>query len=76
MRVNFELKFGTNTLAEAKATAYEEVAKFLDISKEEAPNATDLELKVSIPDPEKDKTTYHFMFTAYGNVKTSIAKPL
>lgn len=76
MHVNFELKFGANTIAEAKQTAVEEVSKFLEISDESVANSVDLELKVGIPDPEKDKTTHHFMVTAYGRVKNSIAKPI
>lgn len=75
MHVNFELKFGANTLADAKTTATEEVSKFLEVSAESVANSVDLELKVAIPDPEKDNTTYHFMVTAYGRVKNSIAKP-
>jgi hypothetical protein len=56
--------------------AYEEVAKFMSIDVAAVPALVDIELKVSIPDPEKDsELTTHFIATAYGNVKHSIAKP-
>lgn len=76
MRVHFELKYGANTLDEARATAYEEVAKFMSVDELAAPALVDIELKVSIPDPEKDSAlTTRFVVTAYGNVKHSVAKP-
>lgn len=76
MRVHFELKYGADTVDQARATAYEEIAKFMSVSEAAVPALVDVELKVSIPDPEKDSAlTTHFVVTAYGNVKHSIAKP-
>jgi hypothetical protein len=76
MRVHFELKYGADTLDQARATAYEEVAKFMSVDEAAAPALVDIELKVGIPDPEKDSgLTSHFIVTAYGNVKHSVAKP-
>jgi cyanate lyase len=76
MRVNFELKFGADTYKAAQEEAYREVAKFLSLDEEAVKNSVDLELKVAIPDAEKD-TQYngHFLVTAYGHVKNSISKP-
>lgn len=76
MRVHFELRYGADTLEQASSMAYEEVAKFMSIDVAAVPALVDIELKVSIPDPEKDsELTTHFIATAYGNVKHSIAKP-
>jgi hypothetical protein len=76
MRVHFELKFGADTVEQARKTACEEVAKFMEIGEDAIPSVVDIELKVAIPDPEKDSgLTQHFVVTAYGNVKNSIAKP-
>lgn len=76
MRVHFELKFGADTVESARELAYQEVAKFMQVSEEAVPALVDLELKVGIPDPEKDSAlTTHFVITAFGNVKHSIAKP-
>lgn len=77
MRVNFELRYGADTLEQAVSMAHEEVAKFMSIDVVAVPALVDIELKISIPDPEKDSgLTNHFIATAYGNVKHSIAKPL
>ena len=75
MRVNFELKFSVDTLEDAKAQAYEEVSKFLNIDISAAPAAVDLELKVSIPDPEKNPYSGHFIIVAYGSLKKSVIHP-
>ena len=76
MRIHFELKYGVDTLDQARKLAYEEVAKFMGIDESAAPGAVDIELKVSIPDPEKDSgITGHFIVIAFGNIKNSIAKP-
>lgn len=76
MRVHFELKFGADTVEGARETAYQKVAKFMQVSEEAVPALVDLELKVSIPDAEKDsELTTDFVITAFGNVKHSIAKP-
>lgn len=76
MRVHFELKYGADTLEQAQATAYQEVAKFMSVDETAAPGLVDVELKVSIPDPEKDSgLTTHFAVTAYGNIKHSVIKP-
>lgn len=76
MRVHFELKYGADTVDQARATAYEEIAKFMSVSEAAVPALVDVELKVSIPDPEKDSAiSNHFVVLAYGNVKHSIAKP-
>lgn len=77
MRVHFELKIGADTVESARELAYQEVAKFMQVSEDAVPALVDLELKVSIPDPEKDSLlTTHFAVTVFGNVKHSIAKPL
>jgi hypothetical protein len=76
MRVNFELKFGADTLEEAKKSAHEEVAKFLGIDESTVSDSVDLELKVAIPDPEKDKYSGHFAITAFGSVKKSVVRPI
>lgn len=76
MRVHFELKYGADTLDEARTTAYEEVAKFMSVDELAAPALVDIELKVAVPDPEKDSgLTTRFVVTAFGNVKHSVAKP-
>lgn len=76
MRVHFELKYGADTIDQAHTLAYEEIAKFMSISESAVPAIVDVELKVAIPDPEKDAgLTTHFVVTAFGNVKHSIAKP-
>lgn len=78
MRVNFELKFGADSLEEAKKEAYERVAAFLELTIEDVPRAVDLELKVGTFDPEKDAAISPagpYLVTAYGNLKHSIAKP-
>lgn len=76
MRVHFELKYGADTVDQARDLAYEEIAKFMGVSEAAVPALVDVELKVSIPDPEKDfGLTTHFVITAFGNVKHSIAKP-
>jgi len=76
MRVHFELKYGADTIEQARATAYEEIAKFMSVDENAVPALVDVELKVSVPDPEKDSDlTTHFVVTAFGNVKHSIAKP-
>lgn len=76
MRVHFELKYGADTVDQARAMAYEEIAKFMGVTEAAVPALVDVELKVAIPDPEKDSgLTTHFAITAFGNVKHSIAKP-
>lgn len=76
MRVHFELKYGADTIEQARATAYEEIAKFMSVDEIAVPALVDVELKVAVPDPEKDSDlTTHFVVTAFGNVKHSIAKP-
>lgn len=76
MRVHFELKFGADTVESAREIAYQEVAKFMEVREDAVPALVDLELKVAIPDPEKDSgLTTHFVITAFGNIKHSIAKP-
>ena len=75
MRVNFELKFSVDTLEAAKAEAYAEVAKFLNLDIDAATNAVDLELKVTIPDPEKNPYSGHFVIVAYGSLKKSVIHP-
>jgi hypothetical protein len=76
MRVNFELKFSVDTLEDAKKMAAEEVAKFLNIDEASVADSVDLELKVSIPDPEKNTYSGHFIVTAFGSVKKSVARPI
>jgi hypothetical protein len=76
MRVHFELKYGADTIEQARDNAYAEIAKFMSATEAAVPSLVDVELKVSIPDPEKDSgLTTHFSVTAYGNVKHSIATP-
>ena len=76
MRVHFELRYGADTLEQASTMAHEEIAKFMSVDVVAVPALVDIELKVSIPDPEKDSgLTTHFVATAYGNVKHRIAKP-
>jgi len=75
MRVAFELKFSADTLESAKATAYEEVAKFLNITESAVADSVDLELKVGIPDPEKNLYSGHFVITAYGSLKKTLLHP-
>jgi hypothetical protein len=76
MRVHFELKYGADTIDQARSNAYLEIAKFMEVDEASVPGLVDIELKVGIPDPEKDSgLTTHFAVTAYGNVKNSIAKP-
>lgn len=76
MRVHFELKYGADTVDQARATAYEEIAKFMGVTEAAVPALVDVELKVAIPDTEKDpELTTHFAITAFGNIKHSIAKP-
>jgi hypothetical protein len=76
MRVHFELKYGADTIEQARAYAYEKIAKFMSITEAAVPALVDVELKVAIPDPEKDSDlTTNFVVTAFGNVKHSIAKP-
>ena len=75
MRVSFELKFSADTLEAAKAVAHEEVAKFLSISESAVPDSVDLELKVGIPDPEKNIYSGHFIITAYGSLKKTLLHP-
>ena len=77
MRVHFELKYGAETLDQARFEAYKRIAAFMDVTEEAVPGLVDLELRVGIPDPENDLGfTANFAVTAYGNVKNSIAKPL
>jgi hypothetical protein len=75
MRVNFELKFSADTLEAAKLMAHEEVAKFLNIDESVVADSVDLELKVGIPDPEKNLYSGHFIITAYGSLKKSVLHP-
>lgn len=76
MRVHFELKYGADTVDEARDTAYEQIAKFMSVTEAAVPALVDVELKVSAPDPEKDSgITSNFVVTVFGNVKHSIAKP-
>jgi hypothetical protein len=76
MRVHFELKYGAETLDQARVEAYKRVASFMDVTEAEVPALIDLEVKVAVPDPEKDLGfTANFAVTAYVNVKNSIAKP-
>jgi hypothetical protein len=75
MRVNFELKFSADTLEMAKSMAYEEVSKFLNIDQSIVADSVDLELKVGIPDPEKNIYSGHFIITAYGSLKKSVLHP-
>jgi hypothetical protein len=76
MRVHFELKYGADTVAEATEAAYEQIAKFMEVQELAVPALVDVELKVSLPDPEKDKDlNNNFLVTAFGNVKHSIVKP-
>jgi hypothetical protein len=77
MRVHFELKYGAETLDQARVEAYKRIAAFMDVTEVAVPVLVDLELKVSIPDPEEDPSfTANFAITAYANVKNIIAKPL
>ena len=76
MRINFELKFSADTLEDAKKMAAEEVAKFLNIDESAVADSVDLELKVSIPDPEKNVYSGHFIITAFGSVKKSVVRPI
>jgi hypothetical protein len=76
MRVHFELKYGADTIDQARDTAYTEIAKFMSVTESAVPALVDVELKVTIPDSEKDSgLATHFSVTAYGNVKHSIATP-
>jgi hypothetical protein len=76
MRVHFELKYGAETLEQARVEAYKRIAAFMDVTETAVPTLVDIELKVTVPDPEKDLDfTANFAVTAYGNVKNSIAKP-
>jgi hypothetical protein len=76
MRVHFELKYGADTIDEARNMAYEEIAKFMSVTESAVPALVDIELKVAVPDPEKDSgLSTRFVITAFGNVKHSIAKP-
>lgn len=76
MRVHFELKYGSDNVEEARENAYRKVASFMQVTEEAVPALVDLELKVGIPDPEKDADlSSDFVITAFGNVKHSIAKP-
>lgn len=77
MRVHFELKYGADTIGRARITAYEEIAKFMEVTEAAVPALVDIELKITVPDPEKDADLVgRFAVTAYGNVKNIIAKPL
>lgn len=76
MRVHFELKYGAETLDQARVEACKRIAAFMDVTEAAVPALVDIELKVGIPDPEKDPGfTANFAVTAYGNLKNSIAKP-
>lgn len=76
MRVHFELKYGAQSLELARIAAYEQIANFMGVSEAAVPALVDIELKVGIPDPEKDSgIEAGFVVTAFGNVKHSIAKP-
>lgn len=75
MRVNFELKFSADTLDAAKTMAHEEVSKFLGIDQSAVADSVDLELKVGIPDPEKNLYSSHFIITAYGSLKKTLLHP-
>jgi hypothetical protein len=76
MRVHFELKYGADTIDQARSMGYEEIAKFMGVSENAVPALVDVELRVAMPDPEKDSDlTTRFVITAFGNVKHSIAKP-
>jgi hypothetical protein len=76
MRTHFELKYGSDTLDQARATAYEKIAEFMEVTEVAVPALVDIELKVGIPDPEKDSdVTNRFIVTVYGNIKNSVAKP-
>jgi hypothetical protein len=75
MRVNFELKFSADTLEAAKSLAYEEVSKFLGVEESAVADSVDLELKVGIPDPEKNIYSGHFIITAFGSLKKSVIHP-
>lgn len=76
MRTHFELKYGSDTLDQARATAYEKIAEFMEVTEAAVPALVDIELKVGIPDPEKDSTVANrFIITVYGNIKNSVAKP-
>lgn len=77
MRVHFELKFGASSIEEATAGAYNRVAEFMQVTEESVSEIVDLELKISVPDPEKDKgIDSPFLVTAFGNIKNSISKPI
>ncbi len=76
MRVHFELRYGVDTIDQAREIAHEKIAKFLDVNESAVPALVDMELKISNVDPEKDKhITHSLVATAYANVKHSIAKP-
>lgn len=76
MRVHFELKYGADSISQARVSAYEQIADFMEVSAVAVPTLVDIELRVGIPDPEKDSGVgTKFVVTAYGNVKNIIAKP-
>lgn len=77
MRVHFELKYGSDDVEKAHKSAQLLISKFMQVEESAVPSLVDVELRVSLPDPEKDKDwQYKYVITAYGNVKHSIAKPL
>jgi hypothetical protein len=81
MRASFELKMVASTLAEARARAATELAKFLDIPEEEVSEKVSIELKVSYPkadtvqEIETSVDSGIFQVTVFGTLKQSIAKP-
>lgn len=76
MRVGFELKVYSNSVAEARQAAYEKISAFLNAPAEDVPGMVDMELKVS---QVKEKESSHYSdeleVTVYANVKQSVFKP-
>ena len=77
MRIHFELKYGVETIDEARSIAQEKIAKFMEVNEAAVPALVDIELKISNVDPEKDKDIKTaFVAIAHANLKHSVATPL
>ena len=76
MRINFELKYGADTLAGAKKIALQKASDFIGVSLETVESRLDIELKVSIPEKDGDLSEYKYQILAHGAVRTNSINPI
>jgi len=82
VRTSFELKILATTVKEAKKTAIEEIATFLEIEESEVLDSVNIELKVSYAEAktrseiaQEQDDLNGFVVTVFGSVKQSVTKP-